>query len=160
MPRFSVNTVERDVDLPDDTALMHVLRNDFGLKGTRPGCGKGQCGSCSVLIQGECVQSCQTPLWAVEGKSVITIEGLGTPEHPHPLQLAFIDEQAMQCGYCASGIIVRMAALLMKVADPTEAAIREALDRNLCRCGSHPRMIAAIRKMPLGNTAAQQGAPG
>lgn len=153
MLHLEVNNTACDVDAPDDTALIYVLRNDLGLKGTRFGCGKGQCGCCLVLVDGECVESCQTPLWAVVSKAVTTIEGLGTAECPHVLQQAFIDAQAMQCGYCVSGIIIRAAALLVKVSNPSDEAIREALDRNLCRCGAQPRMIAAIRTAARGMSA-------
>jgi len=149
---LNVNGVERSVTAAADTPLLYILRNDLQLKGTRFGCGLGQCGACNVLINGQCVQSCDTPLWAAVGKRITTIEGLGTPERLHPLQQAFIDEQAAQCGYCANGIIMSAKALLDKNADPGEDEIRAALDRNLCRCGTHNRIRRSIHK------AAQAGA--
>ena len=141
---LSVNGIAREVDAPGDTPLLHVLRDRLGLKGTRFGCGLNQCGSCHVLIDGRSVPACDTPLWSAAGKQVVTVEGLGTPQAPHALQQAFIDEQAAQCGYCLSGILVSAAALLAEVKAPTEAQVREALDRHLCRCGSHNRIVRAV----------------
>ena len=120
------------------------LRDELGLTATHFGCGSNQCGSCHVMIDGHAVASCDTPLWAATGKSVVTLEGLGTPERPHPLQTAFIGEQALQCGYCISGVLMTAAALLKQNPKPTEAQVRAALDRNLCRCGSHNRIVRAI----------------
>ena len=142
--RFVLNGVERVVEADPATPLLSVLRGTLGLTGSRFGCGAGQCGACNVLLDGRAVASCDTPLWAAAGKSVTTVEGLSMPERPHPLQEAFIVEQAMQCGYCVSGILVSAAALLSRNSDPTEAEVREALDRNLCRCGSHNRMVRAV----------------
>jgi nicotinate dehydrogenase subunit A len=134
------------VTLHEDEAapLLEVLRNRLGLKGPRLGCGSDQCGACTVLLDDHAVAACATPLWAASGKSVVTIEGLGTPEHPHPLQQAFLAEQAAQCGYCTAGVIMRAAALLAATPNPTDAQVRLALDRNLCRCGSHNRIVRAV----------------
>ena len=123
-----------------------MLRNTLGLMGTRFGCGLEQCGCCTVLIDGEAVKSCTRPIWNVAGKSVTTIEGLGTPDKPHPLQQAFLEEQAGQCGYCLSGIIVSATALLARNPSPSRAEIAAALDDNLCRCGSHNRILRAVAK--------------
>ena len=142
--RFVLNGVETAVEADPAAPLLSVLRGPLGLTGSRFGCGAGQCGACNVLLDGRAVASCDTPLWAVEGKSVTTVEGLGTPERPHPLQEAFVAEQAMQCGYCVSGVLVSAAALLAQNPDPTEAEVRAALDRNLCRCGAHNRMVRAV----------------
>ena len=139
-----VNGESREVAAAEDTPLLYALRNDLNLKGTRFGCGAGHCGACRVLIDGHAVASCETQLWAARGKEVTTIEGLGTPDSPHALQRAFIAEQAAQCGYCSSGIIVSAAALLKQNPAPSEAQVREALDRNLCRCGTHNRIVRAV----------------
>jgi len=144
--KFNVNGKPVSVSAEADTPLLYILRNDLQLKGTRFGCGAGSCGACNVLLDGHNVQSCDTPLWAVAGKSVTTIEGLGTIEHPHPLQQAFIDEQAAQCGYCVDGIIISAAALIAHNPNPSEDDIRKALERNLCRCGTHNRIIRAIER--------------
>ena len=130
----------------DDTPLLDVLRNTLGLMGTRFGCGLEQCGCCMVLIDGQPEKSCAKPVWSVAGKSVTTIEGLGSSETPHPLQQAFLDEQAGQCGYCLSGIIVSAKALLDRNPSPTRAEIAAALDGNICRCGSHNRILRAVEK--------------
>ena len=142
--RFTVNGQERMVRAAQNTPLIYILRNDLGLKGTRLGCGANQCGACHVLIDGQSVPSCDTPLWAAAGKDVVTIEGLGTPERAHRLQRAFISEQAGQCGYCLSGIMISAEALLARTPDPTEDEVRAALDRHLCRCGSHNRIVRAV----------------
>ncbi len=142
--RFTVNGAERVVQAAQNTPLVYVLRNDLGLKGTRLGCGANQCGACHVLIDGQSVPSCDTPLWAAAGKNVVTIEGLGTPERAHRLQRAFIAEQAGQCGYCLSGIMISAEALLARTPDPTEDEVRTALDRHLCRCGTHNRIVRAV----------------
>jgi nicotinate dehydrogenase subunit A len=128
----------------DETPLLYVLRDDLGLKGTRFGCGNGSCGSCTVLVDGRAQRSCELPLWSIEGKSVTTIEGLGTLDRPHPLQRAFIDFQAGQCGYCLSGIIMTAAQLIATGAEPSREKIVAALDANLCRCGAHARIVKAI----------------
>ena len=132
----------------DDTPLLYVLRNDLGLKGTRFGCGEGNCGACAVLIDGRAQRACELPVWSVEGKSITTIEGigegLGASGRLHPLQQAFLDFQAGQCGYCLSGIIMTAMELIEAGGEPSRQKIVEALDRNLCRCGAHARIIAAI----------------
>jgi len=127
-----------------DTPLLYVLRNDLGLKGTRFGCGTGDCGACAVLVDGHAQRSCELPVWSVEGKSITTIEGLGTPERLHPIQQAFLDFQAGQCGYCLSGIIMTAVELTESAAEPSRDKIAEALEKNLCRCGAHARIIKAI----------------
>lgn len=143
---LTVNGAQQTVHAEPDTPLLYILRNDLKLKGAKFGCGLGQCGSCMVLIDGHNVASCDTPLWSAAGKSITTIEGLGTLKSQHALQRAFITEQAAQCGYCMSGIIMSAAALLAKNPDPDEAEIKEALARNLCRCGTHTRMIKAVQR--------------
>jgi nicotinate dehydrogenase subunit A len=136
------------------TPLLDVLRNELGLKGSRYGCGLEQCGTCMVMIDGEPSYSCAREVGSVAGRSVTTIEGLGTPEAPHVLQRAFLEEQAGQCGYCLSGIIVSAAALLARAPSPSRAQIVAALDNHLCRCGTHKRIIAAVqRAAAMGATA-------
>jgi len=142
--RLRVNGVERDIAADPATPLLSVLRGTLGRTAAHFGCGANQCGACHVLVDGHAVASCDTPLWAAAGKEVTTLEGLGSPEKPHPLQRAFIAEQAMQCGYCIAGIVVSAAALLGRTPNPTEAEVREALDRNLCRCGAHNRIVRAV----------------
>src|SRR5437879_987677 len=132
-----------------DTPLLDVLRNHLGLVGTKFGCGAEQCGSCMVLVDGQPEKSCGKALSTVAGKAVLTIEGLGTPEHPHPLQQAFLDEQAGQCGYCLSGILISAKALIDKNPSPSRREIAQALDDNICRCGSHPRILRAIERAAL-----------
>src|SRR5713101_5312767 len=129
-----------------DAPLLDVLRNHLGLVGTKFGCGAEQCGSCMVLVDGKPEKSCGTALSTMAGKAVVTIEGLGTPEHPHPLQQAFLDEQAGQCGYCLSGILISAKALLDKNRSPSRAQIAAALDDNICRCGSHTRILRAVER--------------
>jgi nicotinate dehydrogenase subunit A len=141
---FTVNARAVEITADGDTPLLDVLRNHLGLTGTRFGCGLEQCGACMVLIDGEPKQSCGTALATVAGKSVVTIEGLGTPANPHPLQQAFIDEQAGQCGYCLSGILISAKALLDRNPAPTRAEIAAALDANICRCGAHHRILRAV----------------
>jgi nicotinate dehydrogenase subunit A len=144
---FAVNGKPENVSLSnEETPLLDVLRNALGLMGTRFGCGLEQCGCCMVLIDGKPEKSCARPIWNVAGKSITTIEGLGSAEQPHPLQLAFLDEQAGQCGYCLAGIIVAAKALLDRNPHPTRAEIAEALDGNICRCGSHNRILRAVEK--------------
>ncbi len=142
--RLSVNGLERVVAAHPHTPLLYALRNDLGLKGTRFGCGNGQCGACFVLVDGHAAPSCDTPLWFAAGKKITTVEGLSADGNLHPLQRAFLAEQAAQCGYCTSGILVRAAMLLSANPRPTEVEVRAALDRNLCRCGSHSRMVRAV----------------
>jgi nicotinate dehydrogenase subunit A len=143
---LQVNGAHRAVSAEPDTPLVYLLRNDLGLKGTRFGCGTGHCGACTVLMDGNAVQSCDTPLWSAAGRAITTIEGLGSAAHPHPLQQAFLDEQAAQCGYCISGIVMSAAALLEHNRDPSDAEIAAALDRHLCRCGTHVRILRAIKR--------------
>jgi nicotinate dehydrogenase subunit A len=142
--RLIVNGEERAVEADPDSQLLYALRNDLALKGTRFGCGSGQCGACFVLIDGHPAPACDTPLWSVAGKRIVTVEGLGPQGGLHPLQQAFLAEQAAQCGYCTSGVLISAAALLAKNASPTESEVRAALDRNLCRCGSHNRIVRAV----------------
>lgn len=151
--RLRVNGAERSVEADEGTPLLDVLRGTLGLTATHFGCGANQCGACFVLIDGQAVAACDTPLWAAAGKDITTVEGLGTPEAPHHLQRAFIAEQAMQCGYCISGILISAAALLRRNPNPGEAEVRAALDRNLCRCGAHNRIVRAVLR------AAREGTP-
>ncbi|GAA3169272.1 (2Fe-2S)-binding protein [Blastococcus jejuensis] len=141
---LTVNGTSRDVDAHPDTPLLDVLRGDLGLTGSRFGCGLGQCGACFVLVDGRAVPACDTPLWSVEGRSVTTVEGLADGDRLHPVQQAVLDEQAAQCGFCVSGIVVSAAALLAENPQPDEATVAAALDRHLCRCGIQHRMIAAV----------------
>jgi nicotinate dehydrogenase subunit A len=143
---LTVNGVSRTVHAEPDTPLLTILRNDLKLKGAKFGCGLGQCGSCMVLIDGHNVMSCDTPLWAAVGKAITTIEALGTIDAPSVLQRAFIAEQAAQCGYCWSGIVMSAEALLTRTPDPPEDDIQQALARNLCRCGTHLRIIKAVQR--------------
>ena len=145
-----VNGAAHTVAAEPETPLLYVLRNDLKLKGSRFGCGQGLCGACMVIVDGKAVQSCDVPVNAVAGKSITTIEGIGAPGRPHPLQRAFIAEQAAQCGYCASGIIMSAKALLDVNPKPSEGEIRAALAGNLCRCGTHTRMLRAIRSAVEG----------
>jgi len=140
-----VNGRSCTVEAEPDTPLLYVLRNDLGLKGARFGCGQGQCGACTIVMDGKDVNACDTPLWAAVGRSITTIEGLGTRAQPHPLQQAFIDEQAAQCGYCTTGMIMAAKVLLDRMPDPQPADIAQALERHLCRCGTHNRIVRAIR---------------
>jgi len=142
--RFQLNGSAVEVDADPDRPLLDILRGPLGLTGAHFGCGAGECGACHVMLGDRAVTSCDAPLWSVADKNVTTIEGLGTAAHPHPLQRAFIAEQAMQCGYCVAGILISAAALLKRNARPTEAEVRAALDRNLCRCGSQNRMVRAV----------------
>jgi nicotinate dehydrogenase subunit A len=146
MPKiqFRLNGAETDIDADPDTPLLAILRGQLGMTGPHFGCGAGECGACNVIVGDRAVTACDTPLWSVADKEVTTIEGLGDAQKPHPLQRAFIAEQALQCGYCVSGILMSAAALLMRNPDPTDTDVRAALDRNLCRCGSHNRMVRAI----------------
>ncbi|HET6607916.1 MAG TPA: (2Fe-2S)-binding protein [Rhodopila sp.] len=143
---LTVNNRPVTVSADAATPLLDVLRNELDLKGSRYGCGLEQCGTCMVLIDGEPSYSCAREIGSVSGRSVTTIEGLGTPDAPHVLQRAFLEEQAGQCGYCLSGIIVSAAALLAHNPSPTRADIVAALDKHLCRCGTHTRIIAAVRR--------------
>lgn len=141
-----VNGTVRPVEAEPDTPLLYVLRNDLGLAGTRFGCGLNLCGACNVLVDGRPVPSCDTPLWAVEGKEITTIEGLGDGGAGGALRTAFLEEQAAQCATCVSGIMISAFALLSEDPDPSDERIRTALDGNLCRCGAQPRMLRAVRR--------------
>jgi nicotinate dehydrogenase subunit A len=143
---IEVNGRVRAVDADGETPLLYALRNDLKLKGARFGCGLGVCGACTVVIEGKAVQSCDISLAAVAGKRITTIEGIGSADRLHALQAAFLEEQAAQCGYCTSGIIMTAYALLAANAHPTEAEICAALDGNICRCGTHARILRAIKK--------------
>lgn len=148
MARFNltVNGEARVVDVDPDTPLLYVLRDNLALKGPKFGCGLGQCGACTVHVAGEAVRSCGLPIDALSNRAVTTLEGLGTSTKPSKLQQAFIDEQAAQCGYCVNGMIMTSAALLAKNKRPSEADIRAALADNLCRCGTHKRIVAAVKR--------------
>jgi nicotinate dehydrogenase subunit A len=141
-----VNGNTAEVNADGDTPLLDVLRNHLGLFGTKFGCGQEQCGCCMVLIDGRPEKSCGKPLSTIAGKAITTIEGLGTPERPHPLQQAFLDEQAGQCGYCLSGILISAKALLDRNSAPSRTEIAAALDDNICRCGSHVRILRAVER--------------
>ena len=143
--KLRVNDRDCEVRAEPNTPLLYILRNDLKLKGTRFGCGEGQCGACNVLFDGNAVQSCDTPLWSAAGHDITTIEGIGDESGLHPVQQAFINEQAIQCGYCIDGIIISAVALLRRDPDPSDAQIAAALERNLCRCGTHVRIFRAIR---------------
>jgi nicotinate dehydrogenase subunit A len=152
---FSVNGKTVSVaPANEEMPLLAVLRNELGLMGTRFGCGLEQCGCCMVLIDGKPEKSCGKPVWSVAGKKITTIEGLGSAARPHPLQQAFLDEQAGQCGYCLSGILIAAKALIDRNPQPTRAEIAAALDDNICRCGSHNRIMRAVEKA----AAAMRGA--
>jgi nicotinate dehydrogenase subunit A len=144
--KLTVNGSALEIDAEPSTPLLYVLRNDLALNGAKFGCGLGQCGSCTVMVDGEAVLSCITPIMLLEGRAVTTVEGLGTIEAPGPIQTAFIEAQAAQCGYCIPGMMMSAQALLQKNSKPSEAEIRSALSTNLCRCGTHMRILAAIRR--------------
>jgi nicotinate dehydrogenase subunit A len=144
--KFNLNGKSVSVDVDADTTLLEVLRNDLGLNGPKFGCGLAQCGACAVLLDGVSIRSCVTPVAVVAGKEITTLEGLGDKTTPHSLQKAFIAEQAMQCGYCVSGIITTAAALLSSNPSPTRDEITKALSGHLCRCGAQPRMIRAVER--------------
>jgi nicotinate dehydrogenase subunit A len=150
MPAFHLNgqpcSLKADSDTGADTALLDVLRDECGLSGPKFGCGQGECGACMVLVDGQPQTACNLPLWAVGDRQVTTLEGLGTPEQPHPLQTAFCEERAAQCGYCVAGILTSAAALLKREPHPSREAIVQALDKHLCRCGAHNRMIRAVQR--------------
>jgi nicotinate dehydrogenase subunit A len=142
---FMVNGSARTLDVRDpDKPLLYLLRNELGLKGPKYGCGLGQCGACTVIIDGEAVRSCQMPASALAGQKITTIEGLGTADAPHKVQAAFIEEQAAQCGYCTNGMVMTSAALLAHSPSPSVPEIKDALATNLCRCGTHDRIISAV----------------
>lgn len=143
---LEVNGAPHELEVPVEASLLNVLRNDLGLNGPKYGCGLGQCGACGVLLNGRLVRSCVVPAKAADGKRVTTLEGLGTRHRPHPVQQAFIDEQAAQCGYCLNGMIMATTALLQRNPHPTDAEAREALAHNLCRCGTHIEILRAVQR--------------
>ena len=151
--KLRVNGAEHTVETDPATTLLSVLRGALGLTGTHFGCGANQCGACNVLIEGQAVAACDTPLWAAAGKDVVTVEGLGTPERPHPLQQAFIAEQAAQCGYCVAGMVMSGAALLARKPTVTREEAQQALAGNLCRCGTHDRILRAMLRASRKTTA-------
>jgi len=132
------------------TPLLYILRNDLGLPGAKLGCGLEQCGACKVLVDGEALPTCRAPVASFQGRAIVTIEGLGDPDHLHPIQQAFVDEEAAQCGYCIPGMVVGAKALLDKNPDPTDDEIRAALAIHLCRCGAHARIVKAVRRAARG----------
>lgn len=153
-----INGTRHRVEAEGDQSLLSVLRDDLDLTGTKYGCGEGQCGACTVLIDGQARRSCLTDVESVVGKQITTIEGLEQNGRLHPLQQAFLDEDAMQCGYCISGMLMTGAGLLKKNPQPTEAEILHAMEGNVCRCGSHPRILAAVRRVASRETARKGGA--
>ena len=148
---LKVNGASRSVPAEPDTPLLYVLRNDFALNGAKFGCGLAQCGACTVLVDGKPVRSCITPIGSLSNAEITTIEGLGTPDKPHALQKAFINEQAVQCGYCINGMIISAKELLDRKPRPSEADVREALAGNLCRCGTHNRIVRAVLRASQAN---------
>jgi nicotinate dehydrogenase subunit A len=148
---LKVNGVSRSVPAEPDTPLLYVLRNDFELNGAKYGCGLAQCGACTVLIDGKAARSCVTPISAVEKSEITTLEGLGTLDRLHPLQRAFIEEQAAQCGYCTNGMIMTAKELLDRNPQPNEQDVRTALAANLCRCGTHNRIVRAVLRSAQAN---------
>jgi len=141
-----INGATHDVTVEPDTPLLYILRNDIALNGAKFGCGLGQCGACTVIIDGSAVRSCRSPVGKVAGKEITTIEGLGTIDKPHPMQAAFITEQAAQCGYCINGMVMAATAFVAKTPNPTDDQIRDGLAQNLCRCGTHNRIVRAIQR--------------
>jgi nicotinate dehydrogenase subunit A len=154
MLTLTVNGKKHDVDADPDTPLLYVLRDDLHLNGAKYGCGLGQCGACTVMLDGKAVFSCLTPVGLLPGRQIKTIEGLGSKEAPGPVQRAFIDEQAAQCGYCIAGMVMRAQALLEHNPAPSEPEIRDAMSPNLCRCGTHIRILRAVRRAAQSLTRA------
>jgi len=150
---LTVNGRAHSVEVDPETPLLYVLSDDLALNGPKFGCGLGQCGACTVIVKGQAIRSCMTPVKAVAGAEITTLEGLGTVETPHPLQQAFIDEQAAQCGFCLSGVILSAKALLDRNPNATDDQIRQAMSGILCRCFTHQRMFKAIRRYAQGRTA-------
>ena len=146
MVTLLVNGMPRTLDVDPDTPLLYVLRNDLDLHGAKFGCGLGQCGACTVLLDGVAIRSCVTPVSSAERRNISTLEGLGSVTKPHPIQKAFIEEQAAQCGYCINGMIMTAKALLDRSPNPTDGEIKRALAGNLCRCGTHLRIMRAVRR--------------
>lgn len=147
---LKVNGIAHTVDLDPSTPLLYVLSDDLALRGPKFGCGLGQCGACTVIIKGQAVRSCVTPVETVAGADITTLEGLGTPEHPHPIQQAFIDEQAAQCGFCLNAVIMNAVAFVDKNPKATDEQMHQALSNVLCRCFTHTRMIKAIKRYAQG----------
>ncbi len=146
MIALEINGKRQNVDVPGETPLLWTLRDELGLTGSKFGCGMALCGACTVHVDGQPVRSCITPIASVAGKRILTLEGLGTEAKPHPLQRAFVEEQAVQCGYCINGMIMEAKALLDRNRRPTEDEIRQALGENLCRCGTHVRILRAVKR--------------
>lgn len=146
MITLTVNDQQHQLDVDPATPLLYVLRGELGLNGAKFGCGLGQCGACTVIVDGEAVFSCLAPVIALQGRKITTVEGLRTESNPNPLQRAFIEEQAAQCGYCIAGMIMRAQALLERTPAPSDAQIRAHMEPNLCRCGTHMRILRAIRR--------------
>jgi nicotinate dehydrogenase subunit A len=157
--RLNVNGKTHEIDADPRTPLLYVLREDLQLNAAKFGCGLGQCGACTVLVDGEAVFSCVTPIVLLENKQVVTLEGLGSIDNPAPIQRAFMAEQAAQCGYCIAGMMMRAQALLQKNPHAADAEIRAALQPNLCRCGTHMRILRAVRRAAQTMQLAQAGAP-
>ena len=160
MMTLKVNGQDHQIDAEPDTPLLYILRDDIKLNAAKFGCGLGQCGSCTVIVDGEAVLSCVTPLLLLEGKQVTTLEGLGTIEAPAPIQRAFMEEQAAQCGYCIAGMVMRAQALLQRNSRPTDEEIRSELEPHLCRCGTHMRILRAVRRAARLMQSAAATAPG
>jgi nicotinate dehydrogenase subunit A len=157
MITLKVNGHVHQVDADPRTPLLYVLRNDLALNGAKFGCGLGQCGACTVMVDGEAVYSCLTPIVVLQGRAIKTVEGLGSPERPGPLQQAFIDEQAAQCGYCIAGMIMRAQALLERNPSPSDDEIRSHMTPGLCRCGTHMRILRAVRRASDAMSGTNQG---
>lgn len=143
---LNVNGQLRAAQADSDSPLLYVLRDNLGLQGPKFGCGLGQCGACTVLVDGKAVRSCITPVASIKGSKVVTLEGLGTIDDPHPVQKAFIDEQAAQCGYCINGMVMTTVAFLSRTPKPSQEQIQDALAANLCRCGTHTRIVKAVQR--------------
>lgn len=141
-----VNGTSHTLDVEPDTPLLYVLRDSLALHSPKFGCGLAQCGACTVILDGKAIRSCQTPVSKAAGHKVTTLEGLGSTAKPHPIQKAFVEEQAVQCGYCANGMIMTAAALLATTPNPGDRQIKQALAGNLCRCGTHPRVVRAVKR--------------
>lgn len=154
---LNVNGRERSIDADPSTPLLYVLREDLQLNGAKFGCGMGQCGACTVMVDGRAVFSCLLPVAALAGRKVVTIEGLGTAEKPNAIQQAFIDEQAAQCGYCIAGMVMRAQSLLQKTPNPSDDEIRAHMQPNLCRCGTHMRILRAVRRAANALKSARLG---
>jgi nicotinate dehydrogenase subunit A len=146
MVRLNINGRIHEVDAEPDTPLLYVLRDHLGLNGAKFGCGLGQCGACTVMVDGKAVFSCVVPVLMIEGRPIVTVEGLGTIERPGPMQRAFMEEQAAQCGYCIAGMMMRAQALLQKNVNASDAEIRAQMEPSLCRCGTHMRILRAIHR--------------